>query len=52
MVVSERFHNNRALFICRHYGIDAVAFNAQPVSLRGQAEVTPSITHPCLIILT
>ena len=34
MVVSERFHNYRALFICRHYGIDAVAFNAQPVSLR------------------
>jgi SanA protein len=33
-IVSERFHNYRALFICRHYGIDAVAFNAQPVSLR------------------
>lgn len=34
MIVSERFHNYRALFICRHYGIDAVAFNAEPVSLR------------------
>jgi SanA protein len=33
-VVSEPFHNYRALFICRRYGIDAVAFNAQPVSLR------------------
>jgi len=34
MIISERFHNYRALFICRHYGIDAVAFNARPVSLR------------------
>ena len=34
IVVSERFHNYRALFICRKYGIDAVAFNARPVSLR------------------
>ncbi|HVM62132.1 MAG TPA: ElyC/SanA/YdcF family protein [Verrucomicrobiae bacterium] len=34
MVVSERFHNYRALFICRHYGIDAVAYDARPVSLR------------------
>jgi SanA protein len=33
-VVSEAFHNYRALFICRKYGIDAVAFNARPVSLR------------------
>ncbi len=33
-VVSEPFHNYRALFICRRYGIDAVAFNARPVSLR------------------
>jgi len=33
-IVSEAFHNYRALFICRHYGIDAVAFNARPVSLR------------------
>ena len=33
-VVSEPFHNYRALFICRKYGIDAVAFNARPVSLR------------------
>ncbi|HUJ12016.1 MAG TPA: ElyC/SanA/YdcF family protein [Verrucomicrobiae bacterium] len=32
-VVSEAFHNYRALFICRRYGIDAVAFNARPVSL-------------------
>lgn len=34
MIVSEAFHNYRALFICRYCGIDAVAFNAQPVSLR------------------
>jgi len=34
MIVSEPFHNARALFLCRHFDIDAVAFNAQPVSLR------------------
>jgi SanA protein len=34
VIVSEPFHNARALFLCRHYGIDAVAFNAEPVSLR------------------
>lgn len=34
VIVSEPFHNARALFLCRHYGIDAVAFNARPVSTR------------------
>lgn len=34
VVVSEPFHNARALFLCRRYGIDAVAFNAEPVSTR------------------
>ncbi len=34
VIVSEPFHNARALFLCRRYGIDAVAFNAQPVSTR------------------
>ena len=34
VIVSEPFHNARALFLCRFYGIDAVAFNARPVSLR------------------
>jgi SanA protein len=34
VIVSEPFHNARALFLCRHYGIDAVAFNAEPVSTR------------------
>ncbi len=28
-VISQRFHNERAVFIARHYGIDAIAFNAQ-----------------------
>lgn len=33
-VVSGEFHNYRALFICCRYGMDAVAFNARPVSAR------------------
>jgi SanA protein len=34
VIVSGRFHNHRALFVCRYYGIDAVAFNAREVALR------------------
>ena len=34
VVVSGRFHNYRALFISRYYGIDAVAFNAREVPVR------------------
>jgi len=30
-IVSQEFHNRRALFFCRAYGIDAVAFNAEDV---------------------
>lgn len=28
-VISQRFHNERALFICNHIGLDAIAFNAR-----------------------
>jgi SanA protein len=31
IVVSQQFHNERALFIARYYGIDAVAYNAKDV---------------------
>lgn len=30
-IVSQEFHNRRALFFCRAYGIDAVGFNAEGV---------------------
>ena len=30
-IISQKFHNERALFLCRAYGIDAVAFNADAV---------------------
>jgi SanA protein len=30
-IVSQEFHNRRALFFCRAYGIDAVGFNAEDV---------------------
>lgn len=32
MVISQRFHNERALYIARHHGIRAVGFNARDVS--------------------
>ena len=34
VIVSGEFHNYRAIFTARRYGLDAVAYNAQPVSLR------------------
>jgi SanA protein len=30
-VISQKFHNQRAIFIARHYGIDAIGFNAPEV---------------------
>lgn len=32
-IISQIFHNQRALYIARHYGINAVAFNAQNVDI-------------------
>lgn len=31
-VVSQRFHNQRAIFLASHHGIDAIGYNAQDVS--------------------
>ncbi|TVR40513.1 MAG: vancomycin high temperature exclusion protein [Cryomorphaceae bacterium] len=31
IVVSQRFHNERALYIARHIGVDAIGFNARDV---------------------
>ncbi len=33
-IISQKFHNERALFIARNYGIEAIAFNAKTVSAR------------------
>ena len=33
VVVSQRFHNQRAVYLARHYGIKAIAYNAQDVSV-------------------
>ncbi|WP_179020478.1 SanA/YdcF family protein [Winogradskyella forsetii] len=30
-IISQRFHNQRAIYIAQHYGIDAVAYNAKDV---------------------
>ena len=32
IVVSQEFHNRRALYIARHYGIEAIGFNARDVA--------------------
>lgn len=31
VIVSQKFHNERALYIAHYYGIDAIAFNAKDV---------------------
>jgi SanA protein len=33
-VVSQRFHNQRAIFLASHHGIDAIGFNAKEVEAR------------------
>jgi len=38
-VLSQEFHNYRALFIANHYGIDAVAFNAKAVNSGSQKTI-------------
>lgn len=32
-IISQEFHNERAIYLAEHYGIDAVAFNAKDVEL-------------------
>jgi SanA protein len=31
-IISQRFHNERAIFLARHHGIDAIGFDAQDVN--------------------
>ena len=33
-IISQEFHNQRALFIAKRYGMDAIAYNAKDVSLQ------------------
>ena len=35
IVISQRFHNQRAIFIARQYGIEAYGYNATDVNIRG-----------------
>lgn len=30
-IISQQFHNERALYLAKHYGIEAVAYNAKDV---------------------
>ncbi|XDY59865.1 vancomycin high temperature exclusion protein [Cronobacter condimenti] len=34
MVISQAFHNERAIFLAQHYGIDAIGFNAEDPAFR------------------
>ncbi len=34
IIISQRFHNERALYLASHFNLDAIAFNAPGVSLR------------------
>jgi SanA protein len=38
-IISQAFHNQRALFIAQHYGLDAVGFNAEDVTGRNGVKV-------------
>ena len=33
-IISQKFHNERAIFLATHHGLDAIGFNAPEVSLR------------------
>lgn len=33
-IISQKFHNKRALYIANHYNIEAIAFNAKGISLK------------------
>ena len=33
-VISQKFHNERALFLCQAFGLEAVGFNAEAVQRR------------------
>jgi len=33
-IISQKFQNQRAIFLADHHGIDAIGFNAREVSLR------------------
>lgn len=35
VIVSQAFHNQRALFLAEHFGLEAVGYDAQPVSFAG-----------------
>ena len=37
-IITDRFHSFRAVFLARHYGIDAVAFPSREVEMRSSAK--------------
>lgn len=39
-IISQKFHNERAIYLAKHFNIDAVAFNAKGVSKRYSIKTT------------
>ncbi|MEX0598606.1 MAG: ElyC/SanA/YdcF family protein, partial [Candidatus Paceibacterota bacterium] len=39
VIISQEFHNKRALYIAKHYGIKAIAYNAKDVNKRSGIKV-------------
>ncbi|MEM8909201.1 MAG: ElyC/SanA/YdcF family protein [Bacteroidota bacterium] len=50
-ILSQEFHNYRALFIAQHHGIDAVAYNAQAVTSLSQKTIYREYLARCKAVL-
>ena len=51
IIVSQEFHNKRAIFIANHYNIDAVAYNARDVQRRlGKFHWREFFARPLMIL--
>ena len=50
-IISQKFHNHRALFIARYYGLDAVAFNAKAVAYNAKRMYIREMLARCKAVL-
>ena len=51
IIVSQEFHNKRAIFIADHYDLDAVAYNARDVQRRtGSFHWREFLARPLMIL--
>lgn len=51
-IISDRFHNYRAVFLAQHAGLDAIAYCAKPVPLKFQTKsnIRESIARPKAVL--